>query len=199
MIAEPLRLFDCNIETDGAVRDDRHLDRAGSRPAPAPAPSSTPARSRPARITSACRPCSRAAATRTARCGWARQLWANAGLRARRHRCVLLLRLLHLVRDHRARAVRLLRRAARAGPSSTAAACASTAGRLPTNTNGGQLSEAFIHGFNNNLEAVRQIRGTSTSQVADCELVLRRGREHRSDRGGDPPEVSVAWPICASR
>jgi acetyl-CoA acetyltransferase len=48
-------------------------------------------------------------------------------------------------------------------------------GRLPTNTNGGQLSEAFIHGLNNNLEAVRQIRGTSTSQVPDCELVLVAG------------------------
>jgi len=48
-------------------------------------------------------------------------------------------------------------------------------GRLPTNTNGGQLSEAFIHGLNNDLEAVRQIRGTSTSQVPDCELVLLAG------------------------
>ena len=48
-------------------------------------------------------------------------------------------------------------------------------GRLPTNTNGGQLSEAFIHGFNNNVEAVRQIRGTSTSQVQDCEYVLVAG------------------------
>jgi acetyl-CoA acetyltransferase len=48
-------------------------------------------------------------------------------------------------------------------------------GRLPTNTNGGQLSEAFIHGMNNNLEAVRQIRGSSTSQVPGCELVLLAG------------------------
>ena len=48
-------------------------------------------------------------------------------------------------------------------------------GRLPTNTNGGQLSEAFIHGMNNHVEAVRQIRGTSTSQVDDCELVLVAG------------------------
>ena len=48
-------------------------------------------------------------------------------------------------------------------------------GRLVTNSNGGQLSEAFIHGVNNNLEAVRQIRGTSTSQVADCELALVAG------------------------
>ncbi len=45
-------------------------------------------------------------------------------------------------------------------------------GRLPVNTHGGQLSEAFIHGFNNWNEAVRQIRGTSTCQVPDAELVL---------------------------
>ena len=48
-------------------------------------------------------------------------------------------------------------------------------GRLPTNTHGGQLSEAFIHGVNNHLEAVRQIRGTSTSQVPGAELVLSVG------------------------
>jgi acetyl-CoA acetyltransferase len=49
------------------------------------------------------------------------------------------------------------------------------AGRLVCNTNGGQLSEAFIHGFNNSVEAVRQIRGTSTSQVECCELALVAG------------------------
>lgn len=48
-------------------------------------------------------------------------------------------------------------------------------GRLVCNTNGGQLSEAFIHGFNNSVEAVRQIRGTSTSQVKDCELAFVAG------------------------
>ena len=48
-------------------------------------------------------------------------------------------------------------------------------GRLPCNTNGGQLSEAFIHGFNNTVEAVRQIRGTSTSQVEGADLVLVAG------------------------
>jgi acetyl-CoA acetyltransferase len=45
-------------------------------------------------------------------------------------------------------------------------------GALPVNTHGGQLSEAFIHGFNNWNEAVRQLRGTSTCQVPDAELVL---------------------------
>jgi acetyl-CoA acetyltransferase len=48
-------------------------------------------------------------------------------------------------------------------------------GRLVCNTNGGQLSEAFIHGFNNTVEAVRQVRRTSTAQVKDCELVLVAG------------------------
>ena len=45
-------------------------------------------------------------------------------------------------------------------------------GSLPVNTHGGSLSEAFIHGYNHILEGVRQIRGTSSSQVADAELVL---------------------------
>jgi acetyl-CoA acetyltransferase len=48
-------------------------------------------------------------------------------------------------------------------------------GRLVANTNGGQLSEAFVHGFNNTAEAVRQIRGTSTAQVPDCALAFVAG------------------------
>ncbi|MCE2390916.1 MAG: lipid-transfer protein, partial [Proteobacteria bacterium] len=38
-------------------------------------------------------------------------------------------------------------------------------GRLPTNTSGGGMSEAYVHGFNLVLEGVRQMRGESTSQV----------------------------------
>jgi acetyl-CoA acetyltransferase len=45
-------------------------------------------------------------------------------------------------------------------------------GRLPTNTHGGQLSEAYIHGMNGVNEGVRLIRGTSTSQPAKNEHVL---------------------------
>jgi acetyl-CoA acetyltransferase len=45
-------------------------------------------------------------------------------------------------------------------------------GRLPTNTSGGGMSEAYVHGFNLVLEGVRQIRGTSTSQVEGVESSL---------------------------
>ncbi len=46
-------------------------------------------------------------------------------------------------------------------------------GRLPINTSGAGMSEAYVHGFNLVLEGVRQIRGTSTAQVdgADVSLV----------------------------
>jgi acetyl-CoA acetyltransferase len=45
-------------------------------------------------------------------------------------------------------------------------------GRLPINTHGGQLGEAYIHGMNGIAEAVRQIRGTSVNQVDAVEHVL---------------------------
>lgn len=45
-------------------------------------------------------------------------------------------------------------------------------GALPVNTAGGLLSEAYIHGLNLAVEGVRQIRGQSTSQVADARLCL---------------------------
>ncbi|MCA9772582.1 MAG: lipid-transfer protein [Myxococcales bacterium] len=45
-------------------------------------------------------------------------------------------------------------------------------GSLPTNTNGGQLSEAYIHGMNGVNEGVRLVRGTSVNQPKDVEHVL---------------------------
>jgi len=45
-------------------------------------------------------------------------------------------------------------------------------GSLPVNTHGGLLGEAYIHGINNILEGVRQIRGTSYNQVPNAEHVV---------------------------
>jgi acetyl-CoA acetyltransferase len=45
-------------------------------------------------------------------------------------------------------------------------------GRLPTNTHGGQLSEAYIHGVNGVVEGVRLIRGTSPNQPPKNDHVL---------------------------
>ncbi|MCG0067157.1 lipid-transfer protein [Streptomyces tricolor] len=45
-------------------------------------------------------------------------------------------------------------------------------GRLPLNTGGGGLSEAYVHGFNLVNEGVKQLRGTSTAQVPGAETCL---------------------------
>ncbi len=48
-------------------------------------------------------------------------------------------------------------------------------GRLPVNTHGGQLGEAYLHGMNGIAEGVRQVRGTSVNQVPAVEHVLVTG------------------------
>ncbi|HET7312575.1 MAG TPA: lipid-transfer protein [Mycobacteriales bacterium] len=48
-------------------------------------------------------------------------------------------------------------------------------GRLPVNTHGGQLGEAYLHGMNGIAEGVRQVRGTSVNQVDGAEHVLVTG------------------------
>ena len=45
-------------------------------------------------------------------------------------------------------------------------------GRLPTNTHGGQLGEAYLHGMNGIAEGVRLVRGTSVNQVEGAEHVV---------------------------
>ena len=58
------------------------------------------------------------------------------------------------------------------GPFAASGALAWPNGALPTNTHGGSLSEAYIHGLNHVVEGVRQLRGESTSQVDGARTCL---------------------------
>ncbi len=64
-------------------------------------------------------------------------------------------------------------------------------GKLPCNTAGGLLSEGHLSGMNHVAEAVRQVRGTSTTQVPDVTLSMMTGY------GGAPhePPPTVAYTV----
>ncbi len=58
------------------------------------------------------------------------------------------------------------------GPFVESGALSGQGGSLPSNTHGGSLSEAYIHGLNHVVEGVRSLRGESTSPVENAEVCL---------------------------
>jgi len=58
------------------------------------------------------------------------------------------------------------------GPFIESGALSWHGGSMPTNTHGGSLSEAYIHGLNHVVEGVRSLRNESTSPVDGAEVCL---------------------------
>ncbi|MFE1443304.1 lipid-transfer protein [Streptomyces sp. NPDC058739] len=163
-IAEPLRLLDCCQETDGGqALVVTSVERARDLPRP------------PAVIAAAAQGAGRGqeqmtgfhrgdpAVLQEARVV-ARRLWRGAGLGPDDIDVGILY-------DHFTPFVLMqLEAYGFCGPGEAAALVAE--GRLPLNTHGGQLGEAYLHGMNGVAEAVRQLRGTAVNQVPGAERVL---------------------------
>ncbi|MFD9389733.1 lipid-transfer protein [Streptomyces sp. NPDC060000] len=163
-IAEPLRLLDCCQETDGGqALVVTSVERARDLPHP------------PAVVTAAAQGAGRAQEQMTSfyrddltglpeMSVVARQLWRSSGLAPADIDVGILY-------DHFTPFVLMqLEEFGFCAPGEAAAFVA--ADRLPLNTHGGQLGEAYLHGMNGVAEAVRQLRGTSVNQVRGAARVL---------------------------
>jgi len=171
-IVEPLRLLDCCQESDGAVAVVvTSLERARDlrqRPAVLRAAAQGSARDQESMTSYSREETEMAGLPEMAVVG--RQLWAQSGLHAADIDVAILY-------DHFTPFVLVqLEALGFCGPGEAPGFIADGAievdGRLPVNTHGGQLGEAYIHGMNGINEAVRQLRGTAVNQVADVEHVL---------------------------
>ncbi|MGH2829982.1 MAG: thiolase C-terminal domain-containing protein, partial [Actinomycetota bacterium] len=183
-VSEPLRLFDCCLESDGALavvltsaeraRDLRKppvLVRGFSQGVGpdhtvmanyfTPNPLETPARYA------------------------ARDLWRNAGCGPEDIRCA------QFYDAFSPLVVLSLEEYGFCKPGEGGPFCAdgnlTSGGALPCNTSGGSLSEAYVHGMNLIVEGVRQIRGESVNQVAGCDSVLV------TSGNGVPTSSLVLW------
>jgi acetyl-CoA acetyltransferase len=171
-IAEPLRLFDFCLETDGAcavvvttaerARDLRQPPALIRAVAQASIPDPQPGMMFPVLM--------RDTLTRLPATAVAETLWARAGMGpadvdvAQLYDCFTITVLLQL-EDWG------FCKKGEGGPFAASGALGPD-GELPINTGGGHLSEGYVHGMNHVVEGVRQVRGTSTSQVPSAETCL---------------------------
>lgn len=171
-ISDPLRLFDFCLETDGAcavvvttaerARDLRRPPALIRAVAQASIPDPQPGMMNPVLM--------RDSITRLPATAVADTLWTRAGLGpsdvdvAQLYDCFTITVLMEL-EDWG------FCKKGEGGPFAASGALG-LGGELPVNTGGGHLSEGYVHGMNHVVEGVRQIRGTSTSQVAGAETCL---------------------------
>jgi acetyl-CoA acetyltransferase len=171
-IAEPLRLFDFCLETDGAcavvvttaerARDLRQPPALIRAVAQASIPDPQPGMMFPILM--------RDTLTQLPATAVAETLWSRAGMGpsdvdvAQLYDCFTITVLLQL-EDWG------FCKKGEGGPFAASGAIG-LGGELPINTAGGHLSEGYVHGMNHVLEGVRQVRGTSTSQVPGAETCL---------------------------
>ena len=173
-IVDPLKLLDCCQESDGAVAlVVTSLDRARDLPRPPAVISASAQGSGPDQFTMTSY-YDRDVAALPEMGVVARDLWDQSGLRPDDIRMAVLY-------DHFTPYVLMqleeLGFCARGEAKDFIAGGAiEIGGRLPLNTHGGQLGEAYIHGMNGIAEAVRQVRGTSVNQVpGDAPVLVTAG------------------------
>jgi len=174
LVSDPLRLFDCCLESDGAcavVVTSAERARDLARPPVAILAAAQGAVQGYgygpfANVNMADEHYASGGAT-----GVARRLWAASGLRPSDVDVAQ-------IYDHFSGLVLLSLEdfgfcaRGEGGPFAAGGALLWPGGALPANTHGGSLSEAYIHGLNHVVEGVRQMRGESTCQVAGAEVCL---------------------------
>ena len=176
VISEPLCLFDYTMETDGAVAVvTTSAERARDLRQPpvyimAPPPAATARRGRRLTWTRHARRALRRAGPDHS----AKRLYAQAGIGPADVDVALLYD--HFTPDgaDAARGLRVLR-PGEGGPFVAEGNIRLDGGKIPVNTHGGHLSEAYIIGMTHLVEAVEQVRGTAINQVAGCEVALATG------------------------
>jgi len=174
LVSEPFRLFDCCLENDGAcavvvTTHERAVDLARAPVEVLAGAQGTPRGFGHGQYSNVSMPDDdyTSAGARTV----AGRLWARAGLGPRDIDVAQ-------IYDHFTGLVLLSLEdfgfcgRGEGGGFAESGALAWPDGALPTNTHGGSLSEAYIHGLNHVVEGVRQLRGESTCQVEGAETCL---------------------------